>query len=128
MQQPKTMGEALKRLRVLSDRLDRIKHLEKQANEEWEMLEKFAADESARSGVGKWAAGGVTLSVEKDFRVSYDPEKWDDLLRWAVETGNTAIVQRRMGETAVKALIDSGQGQPVGVKLSVYDKVSVRRA
>lgn len=123
----RNMGEALRRLKILSDRADRIKAMETAVNAEWEEIEEFITREAERSGVSKWSGEGVSVSVENDLRVSYDPALWEEMLGWAVASGNTAIVQRRMGESAVKALIDSGQGTPPGVRLSVYSKVGVRR-
>lgn len=124
---PENIGAALRKLRLLSDQLDRIEAMKRERNARWVALERYIAEESERVGVSKFSGDGISVSVEQDIRVSYEPEKWDDLLRWAVETGNTSVVQRRVGEAAIKSMVDAGMGQPPGVKLSPYTKVSVRR-
>lgn len=124
---PMTTGEILARFRQLSDELDKVKAHEKRLNAEWDELEKAIAEESERQGVPSFSANGVRVKVEPAYRVSYDPSRWGELLGWAANTGNLAVIQRRIGEKAVLDLIDAGQGTPPGVELSTYTKVSVTR-
>lgn len=60
---------------------------------------------------GRWEKGvsakasGVTVSVVEKVRATYDPAKWPDVVRWAVQNDYTYIVQRRLNDKAIAELV-----------------------
>lgn len=124
---PGTIGAALAELRSLSDEIDSHTAALKNLNQRWDELERFLEEQGETLGLRSFSDGGITASLTTDLRVSYDPAQWDGLLKWAIETGNTGVVQRRLGDRVLKDLLDAGQAIPPGITFHPYTKVSIRR-
>lgn len=97
------------------------------ANAEWSELERFIIAQSEATGSKTFGDAAVSVSISSDLRPAYDPEKWEDIVRWATATGNFGIVQRRLGDKVLKSILDSGGEIPPGVRFDPFTKVSVRR-
>lgn len=76
----------------------------------------------------KVSGAGVTVTWRQKMRAKYDPAKWDTLVRWAVDTNNQHIVQRRLTDKAVLELIDNGVALPDGLSVEAYDDIDFRRS
>lgn len=124
---PANVGECLKEFYALSGEIDELNEQLKKKNERWAELEAFIIDESERHGSEKFALPEVVVSVKSDIRAAYDPERWEDYVRWCAETGNFACIQRRLGEKALKEMLDAGCEIPEFIRFEPYRKVSVRR-
>jgi len=78
-------------------------------------------------GTEKASAAGLTVSTREKFRARYEPDKWPDIVRWAVESGNDHIVQRRLTDAKVLELIDNGVPLPDGLGVEAFTALDVRR-
>lgn len=73
-------------------------------------------------------ANGVTLTRADKWRVEYDPEKWPDTMKWAIDSGYGHIVQRRLSVAPILELADRNVPLPDGIKLVPYTDLSHRRS
>ena len=71
---------------------------------------------------------GMSVTVKKDMRAKYDPEHWDEIVRWAGATGNIDCIHRRLSDSKIKALLEEGVRFPRGLTLESYEKISYRRS
>ena len=124
---PASVGEALSELRSLSDEIDTHAAALKDLNKRWDELERFLEEQGETLGLRSFSNDHITATLVSDLRVNYDPEKWADLLKWSLDTGNLGVVQRRLGDRVLKDLLDSGHAIPPGVTFLPYTKVSIRR-
>lgn len=80
------------------------------------------------TGLLKLADHGLTVSFNPGaMRTCYDPEKWSDIVKWAASTGHDYIVQRRLTDAKVIALVEEGVALPEGLTLESYIDISIRR-
>ena len=80
------------------------------------------------TGTEKISAGGMSISFNPEaLRAKYDPDKWSGIVRWAAETGNDFIIQRRLTDAKVVSLIESGVPLPDGLDVETYLKINIRR-
>lgn len=115
-------------LRQIKDDKERLAAEEKRLNEAEARIMAELLDYHAQSGVDSLKGGGVTVSFDDEaMRAKYDPEKWANIVKWAAETGNDHIVQRRLTDSRVVELVANGVALPDGLTLETYTKVSVRR-
>lgn len=78
-------------------------------------------------GQDKATAAGLTFSMVTKDRAKYDPGEWPNIVKWAVETGNDHIIQRRLTDAKVVELIANGVALPWGLTVESYRDVQVRR-
>jgi hypothetical protein len=71
---------------------------------------------------------GLTATVRTKFRPTYEPEKWTGIVDWASRTGNYAVLQRRLGERAILALVDAGAELPDGLGVEGFKELSFTRS
>lgn len=79
------------------------------------------------TGLEKLTGGGMSVSFGQKFRARYDPERYAGVLRWAVDTGNEHIIQRRFTDSKVEELVMNGVALPEGLTLEAYAAISTRR-
>lgn len=80
------------------------------------------------SGLKSVSNDFATVSFDPDaIRVRYDPEKWSDIVKWAVTSDNLHIIQRRLTDAKILSLVTEGTALPDGLTLDNYTKVSFRR-
>lgn len=82
-----------------------------------------------QTGNDKISIKGV-LSVGFDdgaMRAKYDPEKWPSIVKWAGETGNEHVIQRRITDAKILDLVKNGVALPDGLSLEAFTKVSIRK-
>ncbi len=90
-------------------------------------IEAKLRDVAEQTGLSSFSNDRITVSLKEDFVAGYDPDQWNELVAWAVETGNLQLIQRRISTKPVKELIDNGCEIPAGVRLEPTTKVNVRR-
>lgn len=56
----------------------------------------------------------------------YDPEHWEDIFKWAAESGNLDIIQRRLGDSKVAELAKTDTKFPKGLSIESINRPSVR--
>lgn len=76
----------------------------------------------------KVSHNGLTVTLRHKFRAAYAPEKWADIVRWAVATNNEHVIQRRLSDRPVLELVDNGEKLPDGLTVSTYDDLDFRRS
>jgi hypothetical protein len=116
----------LKAIREKRAELDRVR------KDLWPQHEAIVAklvELHQQTGNDKISVKGV-LAVGFDdqaMRAKYDPEKWPGIVKWAGETGNEHILQRRITDAKVVDLVANGVALPDGLSLEQFVKVSIRK-
>ena len=123
----KTIGDLLLELRDIANEREEIATRDKELGAQRETVERELLRRAEREGVPGFKSPAGSISFGEDIRAKYEPEKWDDIVKWAAATGNQHIVQRRMTDARVLALVLEGVVLPDGLTLEPYTKVSFRR-
>lgn len=121
-----TVGELLTRLREAMDEIDALNAQLSEARARREEVERELLRRAENDGVDSYRNDQITVTVTEKLRAKYDPDQWDNLLSWAVQTGNTHVIQRRLTDARIESLIIDGVEIP-GVTLEGYKKINVRR-
>jgi len=122
-----SIGDLLAAFRAAHDHKDECDMALKRAREACDLLElkiKIAMD---AQGTEKTSAHGVTASIVTKWRAKYAPEKWSDLVKWAVANGYDYLIQRRLTDTKVMELVDRGVELPDGLSVESYKDINFRR-
>jgi hypothetical protein len=90
-------------------------------------IKALLLDYHTSSGLASFANELIGASFKADLRARVDPEKWADLHKWAVDTGNTHIFHRRLTDTKVKELLNEGVALPEGLTLESYTAINLWR-
>ena len=118
--------------RAALDEIDEINLRLKRASARKEALQREALAYMTREGLtrdgDKISAGGITLTRADKWRPAYDPEKWTSIVKWAIESGNDHIVQRRLSASPIMELVDAGVPLPDGLSVESYTELSHRRS
>lgn len=127
-----TERELLAHWRWLADRRDEINAELSRNREQMDATEKAIRECLERTD--RWHDGmgtkseGLSCTVRTKWRAKYEPSKWQDLLKWAGESGHVAVVQRRLGDKAVMELVDNGIPLPDGLSVESYEDLEFRRS
>lgn len=76
----------------------------------------------------KVTANNITVTVKQKWRAKYLPERWADVVKWAVDNGYDHIVQRRLSDGKVMELVDNGVTLPDGLTVEPYKDIDFRRS
>lgn len=120
-------GQLLDDLRDTIDVIDELNTSLSAAKKQRRAIEDKLTKAAEAAGVDSFSNPRISVSIKEDFAAAYDPELWNDLVAWAVETGNLQLIQRRISTKPVKELIDNGMEIPAGVRLEPVTKLNVRR-
>lgn len=123
----KTIGELLADLRGVVDTRELIAEQDKELYARETTLKLTLQRKAQEQGVPGFKSEAGAFSCSEEMRAKYDPEQWDAIVKWAVESGNQHIIQRRMTDARVKALMVEGVAFPDGLTLEAYIKTSFRR-
>lgn len=123
-----TIGDMIGHLVELEAKLADAKAIVSALDREIGDLKSGLKQALIESGQDKAAAHGVTVSVVEKYRATYDPANWPQIVKWAVETGNDHIIQRRLTDAKVVELIRSGEALPWGLDAESYRDLLVRRS
>lgn len=125
---PARIGAKLSQYRAVWDLREAIGALDKRLAAREAELESTLTRHAHDQGLESLTGGGVSVSFDPTaMRATYDPQKWRDICRWAGETGNDFIIQRRLTDAKVMSLVDAGIALPDGLGVESYTKVSARR-
>jgi hypothetical protein len=123
-----TVNELLTELRDVIDQRERLSTQDSALSKRKSYLEHELLAVHESEGVDSVSGAGMTVSFDDAaMRVKYDPEKWAGICRWAIETGNDHIIQRRLTDAKVMDLIENGTALPEGLTVENYVKISTRR-
>lgn len=127
--QPTTSVDAmLARLRTLIDANEELDRQKKELSDERQQIERDLMAFHKTTGLEKFAGSGMAVTIDpKALRATYVPDRWPDIVKWAVDSGHGYIVQRRLSDAKVVDLFDQGVPLPDGLSLEGYTKISVRR-
>lgn len=128
MESTRTIADMLADLRAVKDRKDELNAALKEANQQESEFEGEILAALEISGVDKASLNGAgTASRVTKWRAVYEPDKWQDLVKWCAENNRTDIVQRRLADSRLLEMMDAGKELPVGVTMKPYSELSFRR-
>ena len=126
-----TLAELLAEKRAVRDRIDNLNELlSGHIAEDAALNEKILSAMTAQGMTGdgaKLSAGGMTVTRRTKWRASYEPEKWEGVVRWALDSGHVGIFHRRLTDSRVMELFDSGIGLPDGLSVKSYPALDFRK-
>lgn len=127
--QPATeVGDVLASLRAIIDAREKLSEIDSLLSARRGEIEADLMERHAKEGVDSYSGGGMSVSFNDEaVRVRYDPERWEAIVNWAFRTGNLGIVQRRITDAKIAALVAEGVSLPTGLTLETYCKLNVRR-
>ena len=118
---------ALVRLRSIVDQCDDLNGQLATLKTERDAIERGLIGFSEQSGLTAFATEGMGITIREKLRAKYDPEKWDELMKWAAANDKTYLIQRRLSDTKVVELVENGEPLPDGLSLEPFSTVSYRR-
>lgn len=123
-----SISTILEELRAVIDEREQLSMRDSELSKRKDELEKQLLDYHGESGLQSVKGGGLTISFDDSaVRAKYDPDKWNNIIRWAVETGNEHVIQRRLTDKKCESLLKEGVAFPDGLTLENYTKISTRR-
>jgi len=120
-------GHLLDQLRAAMDTIDELNQSLSALKKERAAIESQLKDAAEAAGVDSFSNSRISVSLKEDFIAAYEPDQWNDLVKWAADTGNFQLIQRRISTKPVKELIDNGCEIPAGVRLEPTTRINVRR-
>lgn len=123
-----TLGELIAEFRTAIDAHEEADRAAKDLRAKRDDCERRVMTAMENAGLEKTNAAGLSLSVVQKFRARYEPEKWQSLMRWAVDTGHEYLIQRRLTDTKVMELVDAGEPLPEGLSVEPYKDLNFRRS
>tara|TARA_Y100001938_G_scaffold77886_1_gene107670 strand:+ start:185 stop:586 length:402 start_codon:yes stop_codon:yes gene_type:complete len=113
-----------------ADVVDRIAEL----NEELSILKKNKSDLEyslrrlgEETGLDKFQTDRISVSITESPVAAFDPESWDNILKWCLDNDLTEVVQRRLTAKKLQSLAEDGVPFPEGLALDTVEKVTHRR-
>jgi hypothetical protein len=123
-----TPDELLSELRSVMDEQDETNKRLSDLRVRRDAIEARLIDLHKVTKLTTFANDVLTVNVAPDtMRVGYDPDRWDSIVKFFVDAGRIDVVQRRLSESKILELLDSGAELPDGLKFDGYTKISVRR-
>lgn len=123
----RTMGELLHEYRTVLDRLAELAAKEKSLTEARALLETELKQRAESAGVNAFSSDEISVTITEALRAAYDPEKWNDIVKWAVDTGNMHVIQRRLTDAKLEQLLLDGVPFPDGLRLEPVTKLNHRK-
>lgn len=117
-------------LEALSDIIADIDHHNeclKSLNERKAEIERALLAFADDTGLDSFATSGMSIFVRDKMRAKYDPEKWDNVVKWAVENDKTFIVQRRLSDAKIADMFEAGETLPDGLSVEPFQTIQYRR-
>lgn len=118
----------LAELREVIDERERLAQEDRTLAKRRERLEGELLSFHESSGLDSLSGAGLSVHFDSAaMRCKYEPDRWTEIVRWAVESGNDFIIQRRLTDTKVLDLVENGVELPPGLTLESYTKLGIRR-
>lgn len=70
---------------------------------------------------------GMQVTLKEKYAAKHDPEKFADILKWVVETGNYGMVPKEFNKSRVQEAIDNGEEVPEGLVISRWTEMDFKR-
>lgn len=126
-----TSADLLRELRAVRDQRDELNsQLSALSGREIDLTNRLR-DRMKSDGLGKDGAKlsgeGITVTWREKWRASCAPDKWEEVMRWALATGHGYIFQRRLTDANVMSIVDSGVSLPDGLSVEAYATLDTRR-
>jgi hypothetical protein len=126
------ISDAILRKKQLQDKKDILNQEMSSLNKEIDDIDGTLMrelDRMKKSGLDPKLSGhGISVYLTDKCRATYDPERWAEIVKWAVESGRDYIVQRRLSDKKIESLIEEGVELPIGLGIEYYPDISHRRA
>lgn len=126
------LDELLQALRNEKDWQDELNGNLAKSKAKADMIEAEIVAKMKEAGLdndgAKVSANGMTVTLRHKFRAAYDPAKWSQVVKWAVDTGHEYIIQRRLSDKPVLELMDNGTPLPDGLSVTSYEDLDFRRS
>lgn len=121
-------AELLADLRSIIDQREELARQDRELSGRKAYLERKLLAYHETTGIEKITSSGMSVSFNgQAMRARYDPEKWIDIVKWAVDTNNLQIIQRSTSDAKIVDLVVHGTPLPEGLTLENYVKISCRR-
>lgn len=121
-------AEILAELKDVIDQREELARQDRELSGRRQRLEKELVDYHERTGLEQIAGAGLTVRFDPAAtRCRYDPDRWQEIVRWAVQTDNLHVIQRRLTDGKIIELVENGTPLPEGLTLESYVGLSVRR-
>ncbi len=117
----------LTELRSIVDQSDALNDQLSALSERKREIERGLIAFSEDSGLTSFATEGMSITVKEKTRAKYDPERWEELVGWAVANDKTYLIQRRLTDAKVVDMVDNGEPLPEGLSLEPFAQVIYRR-
>lgn len=121
-----TIEEVLEHLRDYRETKSAVEADLKLVCEKIAGLESKVRHFSKTTGLKNFSGSGLSITISDKMRPRYDPDHWKGIVRWAVDTNNDHIIQRRITGAKLEELVDNGVALPEGLTLESYEDLSVR--
>lgn len=123
--------ELLAQYRAATDAIDAIDevrkvHVETKEQLKRDILARMEAEGMVADG-DQVKGGGVTATIQKKWRARHEPSAWPSILAWATREGYTDLVQKRLTDSKVMDLVDSGVALPDGLNVEPFTDLACRR-
>lgn len=121
------MNALMKEARSIIDELEKIGEVDKRLRSRKSEIELELMRFSESSGLETFSSDDLTCTISEKTRACYDPAKWNEVVKWAVDTGNEIVIQRRLSDARLVEIATSGTALPAGIRLEPYSAVAFRR-
>jgi hypothetical protein len=121
------IGGLLAELRSVIDQREQLAQQDRDLSRRKTEIEQQLKHWHAETGLDAVKGNGLNVSFKQSMRAKYEPEKWADIVRWAVATGHDYIIQRRLSDAKIEDLALNGTALPDGLTLEGYTDLSTRR-
>lgn len=120
-------GATLSELRSIMDQIEelnkQLKPLTDRKGELHAALIKMAQD----LGTDRFGNDDLSVTINDKSVARIDPEQWEKVFKWAVETSNTQILYRQVSAGRIEELALDGVVLPDGLALETIATVNARR-
>jgi len=126
-----TIADLLAERRAIGDQIDEVNEVLSKLSEAKSNVERRIMDAMNAAGMeedgAKVSANGITATMQHKWRARYSPDLWPAIIQWAGENGHADIVQRRLTDSKIVELFDSGAAFPEGLTMEPYRQLAFRR-
>lgn len=122
------ISDLLAELRSVIDERERLSEQDSRLSKRKSAIEFELLGIHAATGLESLSGNGMGVTFKDDaMRARYAPEQWNAIAKWAAETGNMHIIQRRLSDAKIVDLVMEGVQLPEGLTLETYTSISTRR-
>lgn len=121
------VGDLLESLCETMGEIDELDSQTKVLKDRRRWIEGELLKQANAQGVSSFADESISVSIKEQTIASLDAEHFEDIVRWAVESENFGILQKRLGTRCALDLASNGESLPPGIDFDTIQKVSPRR-